>query len=73
MVSLCLLECVDLVCTSNFSGRSLKVIFGIQTFQNPVYCWSNGIIQCTENCIDKRRDHGQIKLFYLKTFAELGH
>ena len=57
-------------CTNNFSGCLLKVILGIQ---NPVCCWSNGIIQCMENCIDERRDHGQVKLFCLKTFAELGH
>ena len=66
-------ECVDLDCTNNFSGRLLEVILGIQKFQNPVYCWSNGIIQYVENCIDDRRDHGQIKLFSLNTFAELGH
>ena len=51
----------------------LKVTPGIQKFQNPVCCWSNGTIQCVENCIDERRDYGQIKLFCLKTFAELGH
>ena len=66
-------ECVDLVCTNNFSGHLLKVILVIQKFQNPVCCWSNGVIQCVENCIDERRYHGQIKLFCLKTFAELGH
>ena len=62
----------DLVSTNNFSGRLLKVILGIPKFQNPECCWSNGIIQCLENCIDERSDHGQIKLFCLKTFAELG-
>ena len=28
--SQCLLECMDLVCTNNFSSRLLKVILGIQ-------------------------------------------
>ena len=34
MVSHCLLECVDHVCTNNFSGRLLKAILGIQKFKN---------------------------------------
>ena len=41
----CLLECLGLVCTNNFSGRLLKIILGIQKFQNPVCCWSNSIVQ----------------------------
>ena len=68
----CLLEWVDLVCTNNFPSLLLKVILGIQKFQNPVCCWSNGIIQCVENCIDEKRSWTN-KLFCLKTFAELSH
>ena len=40
-------------------------------FLNPACCWSNGIVQYMENC--ERRDHGQIKLICLKTFAEFSH
>ena len=46
-----LLQYAALFCTNGFSCRLLKVIVGIQKFQNPVYCWNNGIIQWDENCI----------------------
>ena len=69
---------------NNFSGCLLKVILGIQKFQNSYVAgvmasssvWRTAStreeimdksnIQCVENCIDERRDHGQIKPFCLK-------
>ena len=64
-----LLECAVLVCTNGFFCCLLKVILGIQQFLIHVCCWSNGMIEWDDNCIYKRRDPRQIKLFLFGVFC----